>query len=246
MKTFKTELTNEKANLTVYLPDESPEMGRMKIRPGVLVIPGGGYSMCSDREAEPIAFSFLAKGYAAFVLRYTVGAAKDGYDFSMPMADVNEAMRIIHENAEEWSVDKEKIASIGFSAGGHLCAAVSTMGDIRPNASILIYPCILDSISEILAFPVPSLDKEVDDKTPPAIIIASREDTCVPIKNSLAYASALEKADIPFEIHIYEKGYHGFSLADYTVYSKAEEEYNAHLKGWFELVSNWLYKRFDL
>ncbi len=246
MKTFKIELTNEKANLTVYLPDESPEMGRMKIRPGVLVIPGGGYSMCSDREAEPVAFAFLAKGYAAFVLRYTVGLAKDGYDFSMPMADVNEAMRIIHENAEEWSVDKEKIASIGFSAGGHLCAAVSTMGEIRPNASILIYPCILDSISRILAFPVPSLDKEVDDKTPPAIIIASCEDNCVPIENSLAYASALEKAKIPFEIHIYEKGYHGFSLADYTVYSKAEEEYNAHLKGWFELCANWLYKRFDL
>lgn len=246
MKTFKIELTNEKANLTVYIPDESPEMGRMKIRPGVLVIPGGAYSFCSDREAEPVALAFLAKGYAAFVLRYTVGLAKDGYDFSMPMADVNEAMRIIHENAEKWSVDKDKIASIGFSAGGHLCAAVSTMGDIRPNASVLLYPCILDSISRILAFPVPSLDKEVDDKTPPAIIIASCEDNCVPIENSLAYATALEKAKIPFEIHIYEKGYHGFSLADHTVYSKAEEEYNAHLKGWFELCANWLYKRFEL
>ena len=246
MKTFKIELTNEKANLTVYIPDESPEMGRMKIRPGVLVIPGGAYSFCSDREAEPVALAFLAKGYAAFVLRYTVGLAKDGYDFSMPMADVNEAMRIIHENAEKWSVDKDKIASIGFSAGGHLCAAVSTMGDIRPNASVLLYPCILDSISRILAFPVPSLDKEVDDKTPPAIIIASCEDNCVPIENLLAYATALEKAKIPFEIHIYEKGYHGFSLADHTVYSKAEEEYNAHLKGWFELCANWLYKRFEM
>ena len=91
-----------------------------------------------------------------------------------------------------------------------------------------------------------ALDKEVDEKTPATIIIASREDTCVPIVNSLAYAVALEKANIPFEMHIYEKGYHGFSLADHTVYSKAEEEYNAHLKGWFELVSNWLYKRFEL
>ncbi len=164
----------------------------------------------------------------------------------MPMADVNEAMKIIHDNAEEWSVNKEKIAAIGFSAGGHLCAAVSTMGDIRPNASILIYPCILESISRILAFPVPGLDKEVDDKTPPAIIVAACEDTCVPIENSLAYASALDKAKIPFEIHIYEKGYHGFSLADYTVYSKAEEEYNAHLKGWFDLCATWLYKRFEM
>ena len=246
MKTFRIELTNEKANLTVYIPDASPEMPRMKIRPGVLVIPGGAYRVCSDREGEPIALAFLAKGYAAFVLRYSVDSGNDGYDFSMPMADVNEAMKIIHENAEEWGVDKEKIASIGFSAGGHLCAAVSTMGEIRPNASILMYPCTLDSISRILAFPVPSLDKEVDEKTPATIIISSREDTCVPIVNSLAYAVALEKANIPFEMHIYEKGYHGFSLADHTVYSKAEEEYNAHLKRWFELVSNWLYKRFEL
>ena len=245
MKVFDIKLTNELAKLTVYIPDQSNEMGHNKIKAGVLVIPGGGYSMCSDREAEPIAFAFLPKGYATFILRYTVGHNK-GYDFSMPFADVNEAMKIIHENAEEWGVDKERIAAIGFSAGGHLCAALSTMGDIRPNASILVYPCILESMSKILAFPVPGLDDKVDDKTPPAFIISACEDNCVPIANSLAYANALNKKDIPFEMHIYEKGYHGFSLADQTVYSKAEEEYNAHLKGWFELVSNWLYKRFEL
>ena len=154
MRIIEIKLTNELARLTVYLPDKSPEMAHMDIRSGVLVIPGGGYSMCSDREAEPIAFSFIAKGYAAFILRYTVGQNK-GYDFSMPFADVNEAMKIICENADEWGVDKEKIAAIGFSAGGHLCAALSTMGDIRPAASILVYPCILESMSSILAFPVP-------------------------------------------------------------------------------------------
>ncbi len=207
-------------------------------------MPGGAYAFCSDREAEPVALSFLAKGYAAFVLRYTVGRDK-GYDFSVPMSDANEAMKIIRENAEEWGIDKEKIAAIGFSAGGHLCAALSTMGEIRPDASILVYPCILDEISRILAFDVPSLEKEVDDKTPPAFIVSACEDTCVPIANSLAYACALEKAKIPFEIHIYEKGYHGFSLADTTVYSKAEAEYCAHIKGWFDLCITWLNKRFE-
>lgn len=244
MKIIDIKLKNELATLTVYLPDQSNEMGHNKIKAGVLVIPGGGYSMCSDREAEPIALSFLAKGYAAFVLRYTVGHNK-GYDFSMPFADANEAMKIIRENAEEWGVDKEKIAAIGFSAGGHLCAAISTMGDIRPAASILVYPCILESIGKILAFPVPGLDDKVDEKTPPAFIVAACADDLVPIENSLAYTQALNKAGIPFEIHVYEKGYHGFSLADNTVYSKAEADYCAHIKGWFDLCATWLAKRFE-
>ena len=198
--------------------------------------------MCSDRVAEPIALAFASKGFAAFVLRYTVGSGKC---FEMPFADVNEAMEIIHANAEEWAVNKEKIASIGFSAGGHLCAALSTMGNIRPNASILVYPCILESISKILAFPVPSLEDKVDENTPATFITAAFEDTCVPIKNSIAYAAALENAGVPFEIHIFEKGYHGYSLADCTVYSKAEEEYCAHLQCWFDLCIKWLNKRFE-
>ncbi len=244
MKLIDIKLTNELATLTVYLPDASEEMGHNKIKAGVLVIPGGGYFMCSDREAEPIAFSFMAKGYAAFILRYTVGRDK-GYDFSMPFADVNEAMKIIHDNAEEWGIDKNRIAAIGFSAGGHLCAALSTMGDIRPNASILVYPCILESMSSILAFPVPGLEDKVDDKTPPAFIVSAAADNLVPIENSLVYATALNNHGIPFEMHIYEKGYHGFSLADWTVYSKAEADYCAHIQGWFNLCSTWLKKRFD-
>lgn len=243
MKTFELKLKNDGVTLTVYLPDTSKEMLRMSPRPGMLVIPGGGYSFCSDREAEPVALAFASKGFAAFVLRYSTGSDKC---FEMALEDVDEAMELIHANAEEWGVNKEKIASIGFSAGGHLCAALATMGKIRPNASVLVYPCILESIGKILAFPVPSLDEKVDANTPPTFITASREDNCVPIKNSIAYAAALEEAGVPFEIHIFEKGYHGYSLADWTVYSKAEEEYCAHLQCWFDLCVNWLYKRFEL
>ena len=243
MKTFEINLKNEGASLTVYLPEPSPEMPQLENRPGVLVIPGGGYHMCSAREAEPVAFAFLAKGYAAFILRYTVGKE---HDFSMPFADVQEAMEYIAANAAEWSVDALRIAAIGFSAGGHLCAALSVMGKIRPAASILVYPCILDSISPILAFPVPSLDVKVDAQTPASFIIAACEDGTVPIKNSLAYANALENAGIPFEMHIYEKGHHGFSLAEPTLFSYRDSaEYNAHIKGWFDLCITWLNKRFE-
>lgn len=242
MRTFDLKLTGEKALLTAYLPDDSKELPMLKKRPCVLVIPGGGYSMCSDREAEPVALAFLSKGYAAFALRYSTGRK---YDFSAPMADADEAMKTITDSAREWGVDASRIAAIGFSAGGHLCAALSVAGKIRPAASVLIYPCILNSTSRILAFPVPSLEKKTDGKTPPAFIVASSEDSCVPVKNSLAYAAALEEAKIPFEIHIYEKGEHGFSLATPELFnSKRSAEYNSYARGWFELCAAWLKNRF--
>lgn len=241
MRIIEKKLAGEGARLTVYLSDSSCEIPHSSNRAGVLVIPGGAYKMCSDREAEPLALAFLAKGFNAFVLRYTVDSE---HEFSDSFADVNEAMRLIHLNAHEWGTDKNKIAALGCSAGGHLCAAVSTFGDIRPAATILLYPCILESTGKILAFPVPSLDEKVDKKTPPAFIAAASEDDVVPIENSLAYATALSKAKIPFEIHVFEKGYHGFSLADETVYSKTQADYCAHLRCWFDLCVSWLKKRF--
>ena len=115
-------------------------MPNYKTRPAILVIPGDAYMMCSDREAEPIALSFLAKGYAAFVLRYSVG--KGAAKFPRPLNDAEEAMELIISNAAEWGVEPEHIAAIGFSAGGHLCAALGTMGRVRPAACVLGYPCI--------------------------------------------------------------------------------------------------------
>ena len=244
MRTFVKELTNPGVTLTAYLPAASDEMPNYKTRPAILVIPGGAYMMCSDREAEPIALSFLAKGYAAFVLRYSVG--KGAAKFPRPLNDAEEAMEFIISNAAEWGVEPEHIAAIGFSAGGHLCAALGTMGRVRPAACVLGYPCILSSIGRILAEPVPSLDEKVDANTPPTFIVAAREDGCAPIENSLAYAAALDKAGVPFEMHIYERGYHGFSVADGTVYSKPEDaEYNSRIKGWLDICIAWLNTHFN-
>lgn len=130
MRTFVKKLTNPGVTLTAYLPTASDEMPNYKTRPAILVIPGGAYMMCSDREAEPIALSFLAKGYAAFVLRYSVG--KGAAKFPRPLNDAEEAMELIISNAAEWGVEPEHIAAIGFSAGGHLCAALGTMGRSDP------------------------------------------------------------------------------------------------------------------
>lgn len=244
MKVFTLDLTNENVTLTAYIPHFSNEMPHLEKRPAILVIPGGAYKFCSDREAEPVALAFMNKGYAAFVLRYSIGEGKAA--FPRPLNDAEEALELIQRNADEWRIDASKIAAIGFSAGGHLCAALGTMGRIRPAACILGYPCILDSMSAILAEPVPSLEKEVDENTPATFIFASREDTCVPIENSIKYMAALNEYKIPFEVHIFEKGYHGFSTSDNVVYSKKEDyEYNKDTAIWTELCMTWLGKRFD-
>ena len=244
MRNFTLNLTDDGVTLTAYLPEQSPEMKHMAKRPTMLVLPGGAYMMCSDREAEPIAFSYNMQGYNAFVLRYTVG--KGAAAFPRPLEDADLAMKTIIDNAEEWNVDTDKIAAIGFSAGGHLCAALATMGKIRPAAVVLGYPCILESISHILAEPVPSLDDKVDEKTSPAFIFHAAEDGCVPVEHSLAYSTALAKAGIPFELHVFEKGFHGFSVANSSVFDKKEYvDYHTHLKCWVEMSARWLDGRFN-
>jgi acetyl esterase/lipase len=90
------ELSHEKVTLTAYLLDASPDMPNMRVRPAVLVCPGGGYFFCSDREAEPIAMAFLARGYHAFVLRYSLG---ENAAFPRPLNDAEEALELIRERA---------------------------------------------------------------------------------------------------------------------------------------------------
>lgn len=244
MEVIKLTLSGgEAVTLTAYLLDSSKELSNMDMRPAMLVLPGGGYNMCSDREAEPVAMAFAAHGYNTFVLRYSVG--KGNAKFPRPLLDAQEALQTIYTNAEKWHTDKNRVAVIGFSAGGHLAAALSTMGSVRPAACVLGYPCILESIGEVLAEPVPSLEKCVDSSTPPTFIFASSEDSCVPIANSLEFARALDNAGVPFEMHIFEKGNHGFSLAIPAVYSNADgRKYNAHLAVWLEMCVKWLATRF--
>ena len=114
MTVEKLELkSNPGATLTAYLLDTSKEMPNMTERPAVLVIPGGGYYMCSDREAEPIAMAFAVHGYNTFVLRYTVG---EGKEFKMPLADAEEALALIREKAKEWHVTADKITRVPIIA----------------------------------------------------------------------------------------------------------------------------------
>ncbi len=233
--------TNPNVTLTTYLLDASGEMPNASVRPAVLVFPGGGYRMCSDREAEPIAMAFLAQGYHAFILRYSLN---ENAPFPKPLQDAEEALELIRSKAEEWGVSQDKIAACGFSAGGHLAAALGTMGRVRPNALILGYPCILDTISDVLAAPIPSLEKKVDGQTPPAFIFATANDALVPVSHSIQFAAALDQARIPFELHIFQDGAHGLSLAKPHTSSGFKFMVSPEVARWMELCAAWLEKLF--
>ncbi len=229
--------------LTAYIPDISEEMKNMKIKPSVLVLPGGAYKFCSDREAEPIALAYLAKGFNAFVLRYSLNEKSA---FPTPLNDASKALKFIRDNAAEFYTDPQKIAVIGFSAGGHLAAALSTMSDDKPNACILGYPCILSSTSPILASPVESVTDYVTDTTPPTFIFAASNDGAVPIENSLSYADALNRNGISFELHIFEDGDHGFSLGtDVVCSTEVLQERCKPNAYWLDRSVQWLKKLFS-
>jgi len=120
MKKDKIILNAERnVSLTAYLHAVGGEFGNIPKRPAILVLPGGGYAMCSDREADPVALAYLQAGYQAFVLRYSVG--KDAA-WPNPLDDYEQAMKLIRSKAEEWNLYPDKVAVIGFSAGGHLAA----------------------------------------------------------------------------------------------------------------------------
>ncbi len=176
-ETFKVN-NSDKYRLDVYIQDESNEITLSHNRPFVLVCPGGGYAMTSDREADPIAFAYMADGFNVGVLRYSVG--EDAF-WPSANADLSVAIRLIRENALRWHTDPHKIAVCGFSAGGHLVAmqgvhwndpdvmrlSHSANGENRPDAVILAYPVITsggkthaDTINTVLRKVLASGDSE--------------------------------------------------------------------------------------
>lgn len=206
---------NEKGDvtLTAYLQPVEGEFRGISKRPAVLILPGGGYQFCSDREADPVAFPYLKAGYDAFILRYSVG---EGHAWPEPLEDYEKAMALIDGRAEEWHICRDKIAVIGFSAGGHLAGAAATMAKRRPAAAVLGYAVLNDQARE-LGENLPNLCEQVDEKTCPCFLFATRTDGVVKIQNTLDFLNALNRFGTSFESHIYSFGAHGFSTADHSV-----------------------------
>lgn len=265
LKDFYHELGEDScdATLRTYLPDNLVEIGRDDEKhPCLLICPGGGYAFCSKREQEPIAFYFLPDGFNVFILEYSVAPHR----YPTQLREVAAAMELIYKYADTWHCDTNRVAIMGFSAGGHLAAHYSNayscpeiravFPDSKPvQASILCYPVITadptwahlgsfdallgkkDRTSEdILKF---SCNKLVTDSTPPAFLWHTSEDSCVPVMNSLLYAQALAVHKIPFELHVYPHGGHGLATSDARTLREVLPEHRYdHV--WLDCVRKWL------
>jgi len=210
MKTFTETLTPNGATLTGYVQEPSDDLRNAQVRPAVLIFPGGAYEFCSDREAEPVALAYLAEGYNAFVLRYTTG--KD-HPFDKAFQDAQAALAYVRGNAASLFIDPHKVVTVGFSAGGHLAAAMGTLADDKPDALVLGYPVTVAEHLFFLEPGIPGVDRAVSQATPPTFIFATADDATVPVEDALALALALAQNNVPAETHIYVSGTHGLSLA---------------------------------
>lgn len=251
--------------LTTYVPFSIEDEIKPKLRPGMLVMPGGGYWMRSAREGEPVALQWLARGYCAFVLDYTVQTR-----YPTPLLEAAMAMVYLRENAEKYHLDKHHIAAIGFSAGGHLAGMLGILHsereiaerlkdrvkDVRPDAVVLAYPVvtmgekthtgtrdIITGGNEELLQRL-SLEKRVTPSASPIFLWHTVEDDCVPVENSMMLAAAYRKAGVPFALHIFEHGHHGMSLVTQEVNDQTEyDEFVAPVGKWFSLAVDWLTSR---
>lgn len=219
---------SEQSSLTAYLWDNSTELAVLS-RPTVLVIPGGGYMMCSDREAEPLAYSYVAEGFNAFVLRYTCRK-----DFDTPYKEAEMALRIICENSEKWNVDSARLVVCGSSAGAHLAFALGTAKNRMPKAMILCYPPVIEEDWKHINPAIPGLIDNINEKTCPAFIVACADDSLVPVNNSIEIAGRLNNSGIPFECHIYPKGGHGFGLHKKHTAAGNKDLENERVAEWFK------------
>lgn len=237
-------------------------------RPALVVCPGGGYWGCSESEAEPVALEFFDTGFHTFVVNYSCHP----HIFPQALCDVAAAVELIHTHAEEWNLDKTKIAILGFSAGGHLAASYSVMYndpqvkaviDSKPvQASVLCYPVIsaepefahMGSIRSLSGHNEPteediahfSAEKHVNQSTPPSFLWHTAADNVVPVRNSLEYATALKANGINFELHIFPEGGHGLDLCKNPERDECDKAAQQVASAWVPLAKTWLKNTFDI
>jgi acetyl esterase/lipase len=232
-----------------YIPSDKRSNG------AVVIFPGGAYVGLADHEGAGYAEFLANNGITAFVVKYRVAPHK----FPLELLDARRAVRWVRFHAEEYRVDKERIAVMGSSAGGHLAALVSTYRgevdfegldavdaeDYLPNAQILCYPVICNpendfahvgSYHNLLESRETDEQRKVDpclladEQTPPAFIWHTAGDAGVNVINSYRYAEKLRSLNVPVEMHIFPYGPHGLGLAPK----------HPHVAQWSGLLLNWL------
>ena len=207
----------------------------------VLLAPGGAYvRVVSDKEGYDSARWLAAHGVTAFVLRYRLPGDGWAHASDVPLQDAQRAIRLIRAKARAFAIDPERLAMIGFSAGGHVAASLAVRHNAqvydpvdaadrlsaRPQVVGLLYPVIqmgshahTGSRDELLgkdpseaAIAAYSPDRHVAADTPPTLLVHAADDPVVPLENSFGMFAALRAASVPAELHVFEKGGHGFGL----------------------------------
>lgn len=239
-----------------YILDCEITLGQEKKRPAVIVCPGGGYVYCSPREGEPIALGYAARGIHAFVLRYSTGRNCAGFS---PLKQISWAIGYLREMAEEWNIDPEKIATCGFSAGGHVALAAGVLAENKPNAMILGYPatacpnmpgmnymlkllCGKEEVTDEDAVPF-ELVHQINKDTPPAFLAATAEDMLTGF-GALPVANAYSRLQKGYELHVFQYGPHGYALANEVTADGSSQVLDDAFSCWQELSVKWLMRTF--
>lgn len=243
--------------MDVYVPRVSREIEPDIRRPAIVVCPGGGYAFCSERESEAVALRFLTEGFNVFVIWYRVGEQADDevhdhdasawyakspeHTFPLPQHDIASAVAHVRAHAAQYHTDPDRIAVMGFSAGGHLAASLSGLWqhgeiwaelglspeDVKPNAAVLCYPVIvsdqdahrgsfvhLSGREEVAQHAQYDVTNWVSEHYPPTFLWHTFTDDAVPVQNSLRMGLALANHGVLSEMHIFPRGRHGLSLAN--------------------------------
>ena len=242
--TYNSTDKEDKAEMTVYLPDAKKATGR-----AVVCCPGGGYThLAMDHEGHQWATFFNNQGIALIVVKYRMPHGNP----MIPVSDAEQAIKTVRRNAVEWHIDRTKVGIMGFSAGGHLASTIATRstGDAAPNFQILFYPVITmdpsfthkgshdnllgtdHSKKEMKRLESDySNDLQVNRTTPRAFIALSDDDKAVPAANGFSYYEQLYKHDVPASIHIYPSGGHGWGYRESFAY---HYQMIFELKGWLD------------
>ncbi|HWJ77038.1 MAG TPA: alpha/beta hydrolase [Niallia sp.] len=231
-----TEIANENQQMTLSLSllDKNP-------RPFILVFPGGGYQHLADKEGQPVADWLNSIGYHAGVLYYPIGTI----DYKQILKELEEVFIQIRQHKDKWAIVEDQIGVIGFSAGGHLAGLAGTKISERANAMLLCYPVVtfqdpyvhLGSRKNFLGEHFSnqlidefSIEKLIDEFTPPTFIWHTANDGSVTIQNTLKLTESLSKYNIPFEYHVFPSGRHGLALANDDPY----------IQRWLDFAKEWL------
>ena len=207
-----------KPSITVFRPPADRDTSA-----AVVVCPGGGYNILAwDLEGTEVCKWLNNLGVTGVLLKYRVPGRKGQEKYAAALQDAQRAVGMVRHRAKEWNIDPKRVGVLGFSAGGHLAAAVSTnyaartyptvddadKVSCRPDFSVLVYPAYLTEKEDTSKI---APDIKVTGETPPAFLVMTQDDG-VKVENVFTYALALKNAKVPVELHVYPTGGHGYGM----------------------------------